>query len=425
MKRIIMITLTLLAACSAAAYAAEEPYFGYELDGNTLTVMENYEFDKTDYQEKLFVLVYDGDKLIKVCPEQPGDVANEHVATIPDGIENMKIKAAYVNDMGGLNIEDVPHYFYGVVDYAKADKDEVEIYFKEHSDGMPYHIKYNKNVADINITHNGEKTDHNSIEEWDVLSISCEPENDRFDDLSYYDIKVSRVMIEESLVNSDPDVGFLMLGGRKYKSLVDDIFEDTYPYNSDDTVEFPMYIDAFGRVVYLEGLLGLGTPIDMIIGMSDGEGEFPVVKLLDIGGSKGYVWEMECESMEEADKFYNFATGTSDGYKGELTTEELMPRIMKGQTCCQSRLMNKLRFLRGSVPEGGSGLKYDSRTKMLGSLKIDEYLTHIYDIRDFATSGKIKRLSLDDLSEDVSYTAYLNFRNTDSIFWTILITDIK
>ena len=423
MKKIIMITLTLLAMCTAAAYAAEKPYFGYELDGNTLTVMENWELDKTEYQDKLFVLIYDGDKLIKAAPAQQGTVENEFVTTVPDGVENTKVKAAYVNDNGGLNIEDVAYYFYGVVDYVKADKDEVEIYFKEHSDGMPHHIKYNKNAADINITYNGEKTDHDSIEEWDVLSISCEPENDRFDDLSYYDIKVSRVMIEESLVNSDPADGFLMLGGRKYKSLVDDIFEYTYPYNSDDTVEFPMCVDAFGRVVYLEGLFGLGTPIDMIIGMSDGEGEFPVVRLLDIGGSKGYEWEMECKSMEEADKFYNFSTGTSEGYKGELTTEELMPRIMKGQTCCQSRLTNKLGFMYGSVPEGGSGLKYDSRTKMLGSFKIDEYLTAIYDISDFETSGKIKRLSLADLSEDVSYTAYLNFRNSYSIFWTVLITD--
>ena len=62
---------------------------------------------------------------------------------------------------------------------------------------------------------------------------------------------------------------------------------------------------------------------------------------------------------------------------------------------------------------------------MLGSFKIDEYLTRIYDISDFATSGKIKRLRLDDLSEDVSYTAYLNFNNKNSIsiFWSILITD--
>ena len=68
MKKIIMTTLALLAMCTAAAYAAEEPYFGYELDGNTLTVMENWEFDKTEYQDKLFVLIYDGDKIIKAAP---------------------------------------------------------------------------------------------------------------------------------------------------------------------------------------------------------------------------------------------------------------------------------------------------------------------------------------------------------------------
>ena len=422
MKRIIMITLTLLAACSAAAYAAEEPYFGYELDGNTLTVMENYEFDKTDYQEKLFVLVYDGDKLIKVCPEQPGDVANEHVATIPDGIGNMKIKAAYVNDNGGIEIEAVPHYVAAVVDYTVTTKDDVTIYFKEVTDDMPLRMSWKTDgSSDINITIGGNVIDYTELYEDDVLSIACDPECDTLDNKPYYDIKVSRNVIDDTLTGTDAKKNIIVMPQWSFKAAIS---EDDFQL-LDVGTEYNMNLDVFGRVAYHMGMIGSYGNSGNIIGMYESENaEQPIVRMLDVTYEKARILEFECKSAAQADEFYNIATGTKDGYKGELTTEALYERIKSGKTFCRYKLSGgKIKIDIEEAPVGGEDLVFNKEKGFLGKYHIEPEVTLIIDITDFL-DGKsdFETVDYDRLEDGKNYSVCLYNKNLDSVYRYMLIT---
>lgn len=427
MKKII-ITFALLAAAVAtavSAHAAEKPYFGYELDGNTLTVMENWEFDKNEYQDKLFVLIYDVDKLIKVCPAKPGEVANEFVTTVPDDVENMKIKAAYVNDNGGIEIEPVSHYVDAVVDYEVTTKDDVTIYFKEVTDDMPLRMSWKTDgSSDINMTISGTAIEYKDLCEYDVLSIAREPEREILDNMPYYDIKVSRNVIEENLISADAERNFIVMPQGTFKTAIST--EDIQLLDS--YTEYSMDLDVFGRVAYHNEMIGSYGTHGNVIGMYESEdAEQPIVRILDVTRKKPRIEEYECKTAAHADEFYNMATGTEEGYKGELTIKDIYENIKSGTTFCKYKLTNgKIKFDKAQPPSGGEALLFNKDKCSLGTYHIDPEATLIIDVSGLLEEGSdIKTIEFDKLEDGKSYTARLYDKNTDAVYRYAMIIGNK
>ena len=426
LKKMICVFAALISAGAVAAgmvKAAEERYFGYDIDGNTLTVMENWEFDKADYRDKLLVLVYDGDNLIKASPAQPGEVANEHMATIPDGIENMKIKAAYVNDMGGIEIEAVPHYVDAVVDYTVTTKDDVTIYFKEVTDDMPLRMRWKTDgSSEINMTISGNAAEYTELFEEDVLSIACPPTRENLDNMSCYDIKVSRNVIEDDLISADVESNVIVMPQRSFKTVLP---EDDFRL-LDVGTEYRMNLDVFGRVTYHMGMIGSYGTHGNVIGMYESEdAEQPIVRILDVTHKKPRIEEYECKTAAHADEFYNMATGTEEGYKGELTIKDIYENIKSGTTFCKYKLTNgKIKFDKAQPPSGGEALLFNKDKCSLGTYHIDPEATLIVDVSGLLEGGSdIKTLDFDQLEDGKSYSGWLYYKNSDSVYFYAMIVN--
>ena len=247
MKKIMMTALAMLAVCHITAYANDKPYFGYAENGSTVTIMENYESDKTEYRDRLFALVYDNDELVRVCQALPGEVANEHMITSSEVIEHMKIKAAYINDNGMIEIEAVPHYVTAVVDHVVETNDDVTIFFKTVTDDMPLRMRWRTDGSSvINMTVGGKTAEYTELFNNDVLSIACEPSRKDLDNMPYYDIKVSRSEIEFDLLGADAERNVIATPMGTLKTVLSE--DDLQALRT--CVEYAAPLDVFGRVTF-------------------------------------------------------------------------------------------------------------------------------------------------------------------------------
>ena len=358
----------------------------------------------------------------EAAPAQPGAVKNEFVTAVPDGVENIKVKAAYVNDSGGIEIETVSHYVDAVVDYTVTTKDDVTIYFKEVTDDMPLRMSWkNDGSSTINMTIGGSVIDYTELYENDVLSIACDTECDTLDNMSYYEIKVARNVIEETLTGADAEKSTIVMPHGTFRAAITE--EDIQLL--DIYTDYSMDLDVFGRVAYHNEMIGSYGTHGNVIGMYESENaKQPIVRMLDVTYEKARILEFECKSAAQADEFYNIATGTEDGYKGELTAEALYERIKSGKTFCSYKLSGgKIKIDRAEAPVGGEDLVFNKEKGFIGKYHIEPGVTLIIDITDFLDDkSDFETVDYDRLEDGKRYSARLYNKNSDSVYRYMLIT---
>ncbi|MDD6763187.1 MAG: S-layer homology domain-containing protein [Clostridiales bacterium] len=311
----------------------------------------------------------------------------------------------------------VSFYVDAIVDSIQTTSSYAKIYFKNASNGMKQSMKWDPEDEEIDIKFtdvDGNAVAYTDLEEYDVLSIAYNvtATDSSLDDLDYYDVIVSKNQVVGTLTSRDTDDYTIRVDGTDY-----DVVEDLVGIGGMElSTEYTLYIDAFGYVAhYDEGNSDKNYGVIVAMYKSAGN-DYPTVRMIT---SNAEVVAYECKDSAEADKFYNYATGTDAGYQGDFTksTQAVRARILEGKTVCTYKLSSgKVKFDKPMSGQGGANLEYKASSSKLQSWTISDASTKIIDMDDYmkpTNSGStVKTLSVSSFEDEATYTAYLFDKNS-------------
>ena len=315
----------------------------------------------------------------------------------------------------------VDYYVDAVVDYVTTTSSKAKIYFKQ-SQISASKMEWDPADEDIDITftRDGKKIDYTELKEYDVLSIKYNIIDEGYNsssltDKDYYDVLVSSDSVEGSVESRDEERESITIGGKTYD--LNWYMTTTYDYGPG--TKYKVYLDVFGYIAYFEEGAS-DKNYGVIVAMKQAPGkDHPTVRLITANAESV---EYECKDEAEADKFYNYATDTYNGYQngGFRKDDEIVKnRIRTGQTVCTYVITDdRIRFDKAYMGYGGDALEYKANLNKLGSYSISGEVTRIIDMDAYMNgdSDKVRTLTTESFEDEAEYTAYLFDKNNDSVY---------
>ncbi|MDD6762218.1 MAG: hypothetical protein PUD92_01040, partial [Clostridiales bacterium] len=277
-------------------------------------------------------------------------------------------------------------------------------------------ISWDADNTAVKLIKNGKQIEYTELHTYDVLTVSYDVFNSDGDPacLEGAEIYVSDETISGTVTSRDTSDYTIRIGGTDYnvnENVADICAIDLSGY-------YIVYLNMYGQAVYFEKDVTKNN-YGVIVAMYESAGrDAPVVRLVTPDGD---VVAYECWNHSEADKFYNYATGTSSGYKSSAFTKSaLRERIITGQTVCTYKLSGgKIRFGEACIGVGGSGLEYKASSGMLGSYAVSD-TTKLIDMEDYmrpsSGSSEVVSVSVSAFEDQAIYDAYLFGRNGRGVY---------
>lgn len=284
-----------------------------------------------------------------------------------------------------------------------AVADEVfdnEIYFERaFSNEIGYSI--DTSVAEeCRIILNGEEISISDIKEYDVMTIYYDMNGD-IESSSFYNIYVSRKKVSGMVTAiSDESIS------------VDDVKYMISPVTSVDAelaYNFDFYMDIYNKVVYSDEL---PTPAQLAI-VEDaytGNDSAHYVKIIKPDGA-----DEEYRIRNESDfEIYYYYVYQSDGTKLPVQ-DRVYEYSVNGATGC---IVLKEQF----IAKGGEGLQYDEVTSIISTMALSAETTSILDCSEYADKGIVCSISIKNLVDKATYTAYGFDKLVDDTYSFVIIT---
>ena len=319
----------------------------------------------------------------------------------------------------------VSFYVDAIVDYTSSTSSKARVYFKQSQIGATK-MEWDPDDQDVDITFatkDGNQVAYTDLAEFDVLSIQYNIVDEgmtanSLTDKEYYNVLVNPVAtsrVEGNVTSKDTEDETITIGGTEYDLVEGMTSTSEYELGT----EYQVYTDVFGYVAYFEeGSSDKNYGVIVAMYTSSGDDQ-PSVRLIT---SDAKVVAYECKDRAEADKFYNYATGTSEGYKGEFKKTAIKDNIIKGKTVCTYKLTNgKIKFdkaFQGYGSTDGHPIEYKANTTKLGSYSISDANTKIVDMDAYMNGNDttVKTLSVASFEDEAEYQAVLFDKNTDSVY---------
>ena len=282
---------------------------------------------------------------------------------------------------------------------------------------------------DITFTLDGEEIAYTDLQEYDVLSIAWDIVNYPLNltDRDYYDVKVARNTVTGTVTSRDPDEKTIRVDGNDYDVI--SLYDVTDASVIELSTEYTLYLDAFGYVAYIdEGTSDKNYGVIVAMYKSAGNDQ-PTVRMIT---SNAEVVAYECKEAAEADKFYNYATGTSAGYvdggftkatglntivnedgktEYKVVKDGVYDRITSGRTVCEYQLSGgKIKFKNKLSGAGDKDLEFRANSLKLGSYTLSETATKIIDMDSYMdpknSGSTVGTLAISTFEDEATYDAY-------------------
>lgn len=153
-------------------------------------------------------------------------------------------KVGSTNTTTDYNLVNIVSYKTAIVQEVVAKADRITIYFDDAEAGIGNNLKVDLEAEDISydFTLDGAAIDPADLEENDVLSIAYEA--GKFADSSFYDVIVSRNVVEGAQCTSSSDGEYTFDNGETYKTLFNIV--------PDMTSSYSLYLDHFGKIAKVD-----------------------------------------------------------------------------------------------------------------------------------------------------------------------------
>ena len=326
----------------------------------------------------------------------------------------------------------VDYYVDAVVDSVSASDSQVRVYFKANDPNVD-RARLEWDPQDEDVTVNFTKDDaaitYEDLAEYDVVSIAYDVSSN-FQSSLFYDVIVAQNTVTGSISSKNTEDNLVVIDGSDYEMSammgVDAL--DSFEFNT----EYTLYINAFGKVAYLEEGAASKT-IGVVVGMYKSAGTtWPTVRLITSDGSEA---TYEVRNQEAADDFYQIANGTYGEEKAEGWTQD-SPEVTKSQIIADGiqdrvvsyRLSSGRLVMQGNGPEvatGGAGLEYRASSVRLGGYTLDETATTVLDLSSYVSDddSDVAVTTTSSLVDEATYTAYFYDRsNNSSAYRFVIIT---
>ena len=327
----------------------------------------------------------------------------------------------------------VTFYVDAVVDYVTATSSTARIYFK-NSQINAMRMEWDPEDKDIEVkfTKDGAEIAYTDLAEYDVLSIKYNMveqgvASDALTDCDFYEVLVSRNVVEGSIIGKDFYDQTVKVNGNDYNLIYNDGVYSTKTWSMTSTYDcelgtyYKLFLDAFGYVAHFDEL-ELPKDYGVIVAMYTNSGDdYPTVRLVTADGE---IVSYECTDSLEAHRFYNYAVngnpyGSASYTSFNKNTPAVKDNILAGNTVCTYKLTDgKIRFDQAfNTGYGGADLEYKASSSKIGSYSIDEN-TRIIDMDEYMHNGsdKVLTLSAADFDDKAAYTAYLFDKNSDGVY---------
>ncbi|MGN0107040.1 MAG: S-layer homology domain-containing protein [Hominilimicola sp.] len=312
-----------------------------------------------------------------------------------------------------------------VVEQVVDKTNETAINFQDYNDvvkSQKMTLKKDDDTKKYTFTLNDEVIDPADLQEYDVLTISYDP--DDFSDSSFYEVQVSRDNTAQGKYtgqNSAKDE--FTIGGTKYKAASGMDFADYF----ESSTEYTIYLDVFGRIAYADEVSNVKKIGILRSVYRKTNGDYVAEVITKDGNITEYDIDYDPSSnMGAKDVAVHFEGTETDGtdYDANLgkTGDDFVNQVVEYNTTTSGKFTIK-KFL---APEkGGDGLEYKSSTEKLGSISVSDATTFI-DVQDVTSSNKndFRVVSKDSLKNGAYYEAYAYDKsNTSSTYSFVLIVN--
>ena len=313
----------------------------------------------------------------------------------------------------------VSYYVDAVVDYTSSTASKARIYFKQSQIGATK-MEWDPDDQDVDVTFtkDGNPVAYTDLAEFDVLSIQYNIIDEGMSassltDKEYYNVLVATNKVTGSVTSKDTEDETITIGGNEYDLVEGMTSTSDYELGT----EYDVYVDTFGYVAYFEeGSSDKNYGVIVAMYLSSGD-DNPTVRMIT---SDAKVVAYECKDDAEADRFYNYATGTDQGYKtGGFKKTDIADRIKAGETVCTYKLTNgKAKFDKAFQGNGGTSLEFKENTSKLQSYSISDATTKIVDMDAYMNGNDttVKTLSVASFEDEAEYDAWLFDKNSDSVY---------
>lgn len=298
-------------------------------------------------------------------------------------------------------------YGTAVVESVSDKSSSTVINFKSIGDGLKSKMTLQKDDENYrySFTLNGEAIEATDLQEFDVLSISYDM--DSFQDSRFYDVKVSRDVVENAKFRgSSSDGKTERFSTGDYKTSIDQEFESA--------VEYTLYLDINGRIAYNEE--GINSKnLGIIKNAYTEQSGDQKVELFTKDGKVATFTVDKNDVFEAAKKIYDDAAANAAN-----RPEQYALSVVEYKANSST---NKLTSIEAADDATGKVTnEYKESTSKMGSIRVAENTT-IFDVSNTdKEKNDVKVMTA--LKDGVEYTAYgYSKSNSTSAYQFVVVTE--
>lgn len=332
---------------------------------------------------------------------------------------------------GYYDIVNVTYYATARVDSVNANSGRIT--FKQYSNNCASSMTLDDEDTDLeySITFNGEKIKITDLQEDDILTIAYDSsDKDSFKDSKFYDVTVSRDIVEGKYAGNNKDDRVITLGDKKYEftelgGSASDSKEDRFLGAISDfslvlSNEYTAYLDVFGRIFDME-ITANSAKIaiaDKVVTSSTYDNYGLTLYTLD-GVSKTYEvdaktsgWEGSSDAIK---KIYNGTTIDNSNKK------DINDRVVEYKINSKGYITS-LKLLSGTKADGD----FRSNTTAVGAVRMSD-ATKVIDAIDYVDRDQkvadLKVAAPSNFVDDTRYVVYgYGTKFSDGTYPFVLVT---
>lgn len=307
----------------------------------------------------------------------------------------------------------VSYYATGIVDSVSGDK----IYLSDCvgiGSKSSIEVDYDDEDMTYSFEMDGKEIEYTDLQEGDIVSIAYNPELG-FTDTNFYNITVSRNVVEGKVTETSKDDNEITVNGETYKMVDDQLASAS---NFELGTSYTLYLDAFGHIADYEKLASsVKYGIISRAYYSNDSDEARVVlydttatkKTFTVTDTFKITKDGETTTVGDGDDFIAFA----DEYEGNTTTAENAASQVVEYTTNSAGELREIKFIDGTTASD----EYSKKNNKIGSVKLNDATVVIsIDEDDF------KLVNIASLVDDTTYEA-TGFDKDNGTYSFVIITD--
>lgn len=313
----------------------------------------------------------------------------------------------------------VNYYDTAIVDgVSKIDTDKPEIAFMAYSSETGATSKVEFDLSDRNKSYSIKDAEGNDVEladlaEYDVVSIQRDV-TQKFKDSDFYDITVSKATEEGKYTTYDDEEKEYDINGTTYSVVSDQMVDALEP-----SVTYTLYLDAFGRIAYIEELAANKNIAVLDSVYSVRGSDYEVSLILKDGTEKAYILRNTDVTVDENTKVANHDLASQIVYGANFADRDVENKKPVEERVIEYTLNNSEELTIKSALEGDdvNGTFKASLSRLDGS-KVSEDVTSLLNASE---ADDITSMSFSALVDDREYEAVLFDRASDGTYRFALI----